>query len=61
MKVIFKKHISKRKPPLNLLKVDYMLFEHEFEKEIKETHLIEVSNAIILKDIIIKKLNFKKL
>ena len=54
MKIIFEEHLSKRKQPANLKIDDITLFEHEFEKKIRSTHLVKLSNAIILKDLIIE-------
>lgn len=54
MRVIFEEHISNRKRPVNIVNDDIALFEHEFKKNIRNTHLIRVYNGIILKDIIIK-------
>jgi hypothetical protein len=54
MKIIFEEHLSKRKQPANLKIDDITLFEHEFEKKIRSTHLVKISNAFILKDLIIE-------
>jgi hypothetical protein len=54
MKIIFEEHLSKRKQPSNLKNDDISLFHHEFEKKVKNTHLLKVSNGIILKDLIIE-------
>jgi capsular polysaccharide biosynthesis protein len=60
MKIIFEKYKSVRRKPANMVDADILLFKHEFEKEIKETHLVEMSNGLIFNDIIINSLNFKK-
>lgn len=54
MRIIFEEHISKRIQPKNIENDDIPLFEHEFEKKIRNTHLIKLSNGIILQDIIVK-------
>lgn len=56
MRIIFKEHISKREQPKNIENDDVLLFEHEFEKKIRDTHLIIISNGIVLQDIIVKLL-----
>jgi len=37
-------------PPENLKKEDLPLFSHEFSKEIRETHILELKNVLVLKD-----------
>jgi capsular polysaccharide biosynthesis protein len=56
MKIIFEEHISKREQPKNIENDDISLFEHEFEKKIRNTHLIKISNGAIIQDIIVKLL-----
>lgn len=51
--------MSERTKPVNLKNDDIQLFEHELIKEIRETHLIELTNAYILNDIIIEPLKLK--
>ena len=53
MKIIYDKHISKRTPPENLKDGDLKLFSHEFSKEIRETHLLELRDVLILNDIVV--------
>lgn len=60
MKVIFKEHTSIRKQPANLINDDVFIFAHEFEKKIRDTHLIKITNAYIFNDVIIKFLHFRK-
>jgi capsular polysaccharide biosynthesis protein len=54
MKIIYEEHLSKRKQPANLKNDDITLFQHEFEKKVINTHLLKLSNGIILKDLIIE-------
>jgi len=54
MKIIFEKHLSTRKPPVNITNVEISLFQHEFEKKIRNTHVIKISNGFILNNLIIK-------
>ena len=56
MKIIFEKHISKRKLPVNFNLVDKILFEQEFERTIANTHLVRIKNAFVTREIIIKSL-----
>ena len=52
---VFSSDISLRNKPRNLSEKDKPLFEHEFTKEIRESHVITLYRATILKDIIITK------
>lgn len=54
MRIIFEEHVSKREQPKNIKNEDISLFEHEFESKIRNTHLIKISNGVILQDIIVK-------
>lgn len=54
MRIIFEEHISKRKPPINIINEDISLFKHELEKNIGNTHLMKILNGFLLNDIIIK-------
>jgi hypothetical protein len=61
MKILFKEHISKRNLPVNFKKEDTLLFEHEFEKKIANTHIIQLKRAFIIREIIIGfSLNLRK-
>lgn len=60
MQIIFEEHISRRKHPINIVHSDVPLFEHEFEKKIQETHLLEISNGIVLNDYIVAGISLKK-
>ncbi|WP_310557750.1 glycosyltransferase family 61 protein [Flavobacterium sp.] len=54
MRIVFQEHISKRKQPINIENKDILLFEHEFEKKIRNSHYILILNGFILNGIIIK-------
>ena len=41
-------HVSFRAAPENLRAEDRYLFEHEFQRRIPETHLVRLSNAIVI-------------
>jgi len=58
-KTVHGSHISQRKEPVNLLKEDLSLFEHEFSVEINATNVTEFGNASILKDTIFTPGNFQ--
>lgn len=60
MKLLFEKHLSKRKPPVNLKVADVVLFANELEKEINNTHLLELKNAVVSKDCIINSVRLRK-
>ena len=60
MKIIFEKHTSVRRKPANIVDDDILLFKHEFEKIIRDTHIVEISNGLILNDIIVNSFNLKK-
>lgn len=47
IKTIYKKHISKRNAPKNMLKEDEQLFSHAFSKEIQATTLSTLSNVYV--------------
>lgn len=53
MRLLFQEHVNNRKKPVNIIDNDLHLFEHEFVKKIRSTHLIRVSNGIILNDVIV--------
>ncbi len=59
MTVLYQKHVSKRSPPINLVNEDFHLFQHEFRKEIRETHVLEISNVFIIRDFIYKPWDFR--
>lgn len=59
MKILFEKHSSKRRTPINLNESDTYLFAHELNKEIRETHLLELESIYILKDTIFDLNKFK--
>ena len=52
MKIIHKKHIDARSKPLNLKQQDISLFEHELEREIRESHVLVLENVSITNEII---------
>ncbi|MBA4056310.1 MAG: hypothetical protein C0490_16465, partial [Marivirga sp.] len=52
MKIIHKKHIDIRSKPLNLKQQDISLFEHELEREIRESHVLILENVSIINEII---------
>ena len=61
MKIILEEHINKRNLPKNLREKDIHLFEKEFEKKIKATHIIKTKNAFVFKDLIVSiTLNLNK-
>jgi capsular polysaccharide biosynthesis protein len=53
MQVLYPEHTTERKKPINLKQEDLLLFEHEFVKKIRETNILTLTNAIILKDIVV--------
>jgi len=54
MEIIFPEHMAERKAPCNLNEADRPLFEHEFRKRIRETHLLRLRDCTILNDLILK-------
>lgn len=54
MKVLFKEHIVKRKLPVNFKETDRGLFEHELEKRIAKSYLLELSNVFVFDYILFK-------
>jgi len=52
-------HVSQRKEPVNLLRENLSLFEHEFSVEINATNVSEFEEASILKDTIFTSRNLK--
>jgi capsular polysaccharide biosynthesis protein len=50
MNIIHQKHKAFRKKPVNLKSEDLILFAHELEKDIRDTHAITLRNAYILQD-----------
>src|SRR5262249_4704576 len=47
-RLLSKGHLSVRAAPENLRAEDRYLFEHEFRKQIPETHLLRISNAVVI-------------
>jgi len=58
-KTVHSSYISQRKEPVNLLKEDLSLFEHEFSVEINATHVTVFEDASLLKDTIFTSGNLK--
>jgi hypothetical protein len=54
MKILFEEHITKRKQPVNFNNGDLQIFEHEFERKIRDTHLLVLKNAFYIYDVIMK-------
>lgn len=54
MRVIFEEHLTKRKLPVNFKKEDTPLFQDEFERKIRDTHLVKLKNGFFIYDVIMK-------
>jgi len=63
MKILYKKHQTTRKPPKNIKKEDLPLFQQEFTKEIRDSHVLKLSKVFLLNDNIVEvknKINYKE-
>jgi len=54
-KVIFKEHVDTRKKPLNLRESDVHLFTEEWERKIRETHVLTLNDVDIVNEIIFQR------
>lgn len=59
MKTVHKKYIDTRSKPLNLRQQDISLFEQEWEREIRESHVLVLENASIVNGIIYRLSSLK--